>query len=316
MATTINFHHRRLVVADEWMAATIQLAEKAARTEAPVLLTGESGTGKELIARFIHEKSRRNQGPFVSVNCAAIPEGLLEAEFFGYERGAFTGAVAQKIGKFEKARGGTLLLDEISEMPFFLQAKLLRVLQENELDRLGGKDAIPLDCRIIATTNRDPVQLIRENKFRDDLYFRLNVIRVDCQPLRGRTGAIRSLAGNFLTQAGEKFGFESPGFSASALDRLCEYEWPGNVRELSNAVDRAVVLAEGDTIRPEHLVGLTSIRMAPMQEEPGMQSLAALERKHIERTLKMTQGHQEQAASLLGISSRTLRNKLKTYLAE
>ena len=296
------------------MEKTIELAEKAARNDAPVLLTGESGTGKELIARFIHEKSRRNTGPFVSVNCAAVPEGLLESEFFGYERGAFTGAIQQKIGKFERAKGGTLLLDEISEMPTFLQAKLLRVLQENELDRLGGKDVVTLDCRVIATTNRDPVQLIKEGSFRDDLYFRLNVIRIDCQPLRGRSEAIEALAQDFLMQASHKFGFEPSSFSPEALEKLCHYDWPGNIRELVNAVERAVVLAEGEKIQVSHLVGLTSIRGTAESVTP--RSLAELERSHIEATLDLTGGHQEQAASLLGISSRTLRNKLKVYRAE
>lgn len=314
MANSIHFHHRRLVIADQFMEKTIELAEKAARTDAPVLLTGESGTGKELVARFIHEKSRRNLGPFVSVNCAAVPEGLLESEFFGYERGAFTGAVQQKIGKFERAKGGTLLLDEISEMPTFLQAKLLRVLQENELDRLGGKEVISLDCRVIATTNRDPVQLIKEGTFRDDLYFRLNVIRIDCQPLRGRPDAIESLAEEFLVQSSEKFGFAPSRFTNEALEKLCHYDWPGNIRELLNAVERAVVLAEGERIQVAHLVGLTSIRGNNAALTP--RSLAELERSHIEATLDLTGGHQEQAASLLGISSRTLRNKLKIYRAE
>lgn len=312
MPTIIEFHQRRLAVADDAMARTVQLADKAARTGAPVLLTGESGTGKELIARYIHERSSRSHKPFISVNCAAIPEGLLEAEFFGYERGAFTGAVTQKLGKFEMANGGTLLLDEISEMPFFLQAKLLRVLQENELDRLGGRESIRLDCRVIATTNRDPLQLIRERKFRDDLYFRLNVIRIDCQPLRERTEAIAFLAESFLREASEKFACGHAGFSREAMQQLCAYAWPGNVRELLNAVERAVVLAEGGLITPEHLVALTPIIDDTAVIEAPVR-LADLERQHIERTLQRTQGHQEKAASLLGITSRTLRNKLKEY---
>lgn len=309
---TIEFHNRKLIVADESMETTLELARRGARTEAPVLIAGESGTGKELVARFIHEKSQRAGGPFVSVNCAAIPEGLLEAEFFGHERGAFTGAIAQKIGKFERAKGGTLLLDEISEMPFPLQAKLLRVLQEGELDRLGGGAPVAIDCRVIATTNRDPLSLIREGKFREDLYFRLNVIRVDCTPLRGRRDAVQTLAAEFVKKSCDKFGMPQTGITKEGWERLLSYEWPGNIRELLNAIERGVLLADGAAIGPEHLVGLIAIAR-DVEEEPHPVSLAELEKRHIEKTLARTAGHQEKAAAILGITSRTLRNKLKVF---
>lgn len=311
MSAIIHFQKRSLVVADPAMESTITMALRAARTHFPVFLNGESGTGKELVARFIHEKSKRSHGPFVSVNCAAVPEGLMEAEFFGFERGAFTGAIAQRIGKFERANGGTLLLDEISEMPFSLQAKLLRVLQEGEIDRLGGRDPIPLNCRIIATTNRCPIALIRENKFREDLYYRLNVVRIDCAPLRNRNQAILCLARQFLTQACETQGFGSSQFSKAAEDKLQTYPWPGNVRELQNAVERAVLIAEGGVIGEDHLRHLESVEDAQSETTPV--NLALLERQHILKTLDRTQGSRTVAADLLGISTRTLRNKLKEY---
>jgi len=309
MSSVLHFHKRHLVVADDIMTKTIEQASKAARSDAAVLLCGESGTGKELVARYIHEKSDRASGPFVSVNCAAIPEGLIEAEFFGFERGAFTGAIAQRIGKFERAQGGTLLLDEISEMPVTLQAKLLRVIQEGEIDRLGGRDAVAIDCRIIATTNREPVGLIRAGRFREDLYYRLNVVRIDCSPLRGRADAILSLADEFLRQATSRGGNSAQRFSRDAKDRLRSHAWPGNIRELQNAVQRAVLACEGTVIEVEHLSCLSEIGSS---EEP-VQSLADLEQQHILKILSEVGGNRNRAADRLGITSRTLRTKLKLY---
>src|SRR5688572_10652239 len=224
--TLLRFHNRTLLVADEAMQRTVDLATRAAATGAPVLLCGESGTGKELIARYLHEKSARAKGPFISVNCAAIPEGLMEAELFGYERGAFTGAIQQRIGKFERANGGTLLLDEISEMSTALQAKLLRVLQEGEVDRLGGRDAVAIDTRIVATTNRDLETLMDEGKFREDLFYRLNVVRIQCVPLRGRSHAILKLAFQFLRQSAGRHAKPVAAITASAEEKLVGHPWP------------------------------------------------------------------------------------------
>ncbi len=304
---TLRFQGRALVVADSLMAQTVALAAKAARSGAPVLLCGESGTGKELIARFIHERSKRGTGPYVSVNCAALPEGLMEAELFGYEKGAFTGAIALRVGKFERANNGTLLLDEISEMPIHLQAKLLRVLQEGEVDRLGARDAIAVNARILATTNREPVELIEEGLFRKDLFFRLNVIRIDCLPLRGRPEAIENLARQFVDELGRQYGHGRSALSAAAMKKLLEYQWPGNVRELQNTMERAVLLSDG-VIQAE-AIQLAGLRLSggPKQETL---SLAEIEQGHIARVLQSTSGNRNEAARILGVSARTLRNKL------
>jgi two-component system, response regulator FlrC len=308
MRSVLRFHNRRLVIADDVMVRAIELAGRAAKINSPVLLYGESGTGKELIARYIHEKSPRSSGPFISVNCAAVPEGLLEAEFFGYERGAFTGAISRRVGKFELATDGSLLLDEISEMPLSLQAKLLRVLQEGEVDRLGGRDPVRVNCRIIATTNRDPQVLLNEKSFREDLYYRLNVIRIDCAPLRGRTDAIEALAQEFLRRSTESQGMSELVFTAQAMKTLTEHAWPGNIRELQNAIERAVWLANGNGIEPVHF-GLNASQAA---EAPG-ELLSEVERKHILSTIAQSNGNRSEAAEKLGITTRTLRNKLKEY---
>ncbi len=307
--TTYQFQNRALVVADEAMERTIHLAVRAAKSSASVLVVGESGTGKELVARFIHEKSTRAGAPFVSVNCAAIPEGLMEAELFGYERGAFTGAVQRRIGKFEQATRGTLLLDEVSEMPVTLQAKLLRVLQEGEIDRLGGSAAVPIDTRIIATTNRDPLKLIASGSFREDLYFRLNVFRIECVPLRDRPGAVAALAEAFLRQAAIRHGESGYRLSPAALARLEAYRWPGNIRELQNAIERACLLSDSGTVEPKDF----DLSSAPMAA--GGISLADVERGHILGVLGNLSGNRTEAAKVLGISTRTLRNKLKEYSA-
>lgn len=311
--TTLNFHQRKMLVADESMGQLLSVAKRAANSGASVLLCGESGTGKELIARFIHEMSVRSEKPFISVNCAAIPDGLMEAELFGFEKGAFTGALAQRIGKFERAQGGTLLLDEVSEMPIALQAKLLRVLQEAEIDRLGGKEPVQIDTRIIATTNRDPLSLIQQGTFREDLYFRLNVLRIDCQPLRGRREAILNLAEFFLEALKERYERPELKLTAGARDKLSSHSWPGNIRELSNAIERSSLLVESNSIEAEDIQFLLPVgRLETSMDQPA-QSLAQLEQKHIENTLKGLEGNRTEAAKRLGISVRTLRNKLKEY---
>ena len=234
-----------LVCADPRMAEVLQRARRYATAEACVLITGESGTGKEMVARFLHRHGRRAQGPFVAVNCAAIPDHLLESELFGHERGAFTGAVARRVGRFEEADGGTLLLDEISEMEPRLQAKLLRAIQEREIDRVGGTRAVPVDIRLIATSNRDLERAVAEGSFREDLLFRLNVLTLPLPPLRERPGDIEALARHFAAKLAQANGLPHRPLSAAALTRLQALPWRGNVRELENCVHRAVVLAQG-----------------------------------------------------------------------
>jgi transcriptional regulator with PAS, ATPase and Fis domain len=313
--TILNLGHRRLVVADPKMADVIHLAKRAAKTLAPVFLCGESGSGKELIARYIHMESARCRGGFVSINCAAVPDGLMESELFGHERGAFTGAISQYMGKFERASGGTLLLDEVSEMSVHLQAKLLRVLQEGEVDRLGGREGIPVNCRVISTTNRDPRQSILCGQFREDLFYRLNVIRIDCPPLRGREEAIEALAYEFLKQSSERQNKDISRWSKESLKILKQQAWSGNVRELQNVIERAVLLCDGNCIEAEHLESW----LEESQPETGSADksmpikLEAVERQHILSVLRQTSGNRTEAAEELGISVRTLRNKLKVY---
>jgi two-component system, response regulator FlrC len=311
--TSLTFQNRTLIVADKPMRLTLAVAQRAAKSLAPVLLCGESGTGKELVARFIHEQSPRRHGPFISVNCAAIPDGLMEAELFGFERGAFTGAIAQRIGKFERANGGTLLLDEVSEMALPLQAKLLRVLQEGEIDRLGGRDTVPINSRIIATTNRDPLKLVRDEKFRQDLFYRLNVIRIDCVALRGRVGAILGLADHFIRHAVPRQIGRRVQLAESAAKILVNHAWPGNIRELQNAIERAILLCDDDLLEEKHFEGLSDFENQPRPEEPLSQTLAAIEQSHILQMLRASGGNRAHAARGLGISVRTLRNKLKEY---
>src|SRR5271157_1948127 len=246
-----------MVVRDPAMHATVRRAEQVAASEASVLITGESGTGKEVLARHLHRRSRRSAGPFVALNCAAIPENLLESELFGHEKGAFSGAIARRIGKFEAADGGTLLLDEISEMDVRLQAKLLRALQEREIDRLGGTGPVSINVRILATTHRDlPVEVAR-GTFREDLYFRLNVVALHVPPLRERPGDVVALAEHFARRYAAVNGLPYRSLSVAALARLVAHGWRGNVRELENAIHRAVLLAEGDEI------GLSAIELGP-----------------------------------------------------
>jgi len=301
---------RRIITQNHQMLHLLEMAKEVAKSSAPVLITGESGTGKELLARYIHEGSPRANFPFVAINCAALPEGLLESELFGYERGAFTGAVAQKKGKFELANGGTILLDEISEMPLSLQAKLLRVLQEGEIDRLGGLKPIRVDVRPIATSNCDLLQRIKEGKFREDLYFRLNVVHLRLPPLRERKEDIPLLAEYFLERYSRLNQKHLKGIEKEAMKKLMEYHWPGNVRELENVIHRAVLLAKSDLIRSEEIIleeiGFNGDHLSP-------RNLKELEKALILETLRKVNWNKAKAAKLLGITARTIRNKLKEY---
>lgn len=321
MSTSIiSLSSRRLVVADSKMSEVLDLAKRASKTLSPVLLCGESGTGKELIARYIHLSSSRSSGPFVSINCAAVPEGLMESELFGHERGAFTGAVAQHLGKFERASGGTLLLDEVSEMSVHLQAKLLRVLQEGELDRLGGRYSVPINSRVISTTNRDPKQSVLQGDFREDLFYRLNVIRIDCPPLRGRSEAIEALALEFLSQSCQRQDKQIKTITKEALEQLKKHEWPGNIRELQNVIERAVLLCDSRNLESVPLDSWdrnqneSAFQLRPTKEPASKPlKLEELEKNHILFMLDQSGGNRTLAASELGISVRTLRNKLRTY---
>jgi DNA-binding NtrC family response regulator len=342
---------RPIISQDPLMKRVLEVAEAVARSEATVLIQGESGTGKELIARFVHASSPRAVQPFVAVNCAALPESLLESELFGHEKGAFTGAQTKKIGKFELAHGGTILLDEISEMDLGLQAKLLRVLQEREVDRVGGKDPISIDVRVLATTNRNLEDYVREGKFRADLFYRLNVIPLTLPPLRERKTDIKLLTEYFMRQF---LGENAPKLSDEILSALMNHPWPGNIRELQNAVQRAAILSAGATPRQsdfllsmnpsEQLEAMREERVAPPQlgaerpqrlheavetirdthtqgiltEDGGLvirsgTTVEDMERALILETLRAKNNNRTEAAKLLGISIRTLRNKLNDY---
>ena len=311
-----------LIVRDPAMAAAVRRAEQVAGSEASVLITGESGTGKEVLARHIHRRSRRASGPFVALNCAAIPENLLESELFGHEKGAFSGAIARRVGKFEAADGGTLLLDEISEMDIRLQAKLLRALQEREIDRLGGAAPVRVNVRILATTNRDLPAEVARGTFREDLYFRLNVVSLRIPPLRERPGDIAALAEHFAHHYAEVNGLPDRRLSAIALTRLASHPWRGNVRELENTLHRAVLLAEGDAIGPEAIelgpqaqAGTTPLTPGGITSLVG-KTMHEVERDLILETLGHTLGNRTHAATILGISIRALRNKLRDYTAQ
>lgn len=311
---------RPMLGEDPAMAKVLALAEGVAMSQATVLIQGESGTGKELLARFIHSRSPRGHRPFIAVNCAALPDGLLESELFGHERGAFTGALMRKIGKFEMAHQGTILLDEISEMNLGLQAKLLRVLQEREVDRIGGREPVQVNIRVIATTNRSLRQEVEHGRFREDLYYRLNVFPITLPPLRERPSDIPVLARHFVRATASRNGLAVPRLSEAALTVLLGRLWKGNVRELENAVERAVLLAGDDGIGPEHVIVEESARgMAPSSSAahthnlPANGSLWEMERDLIMQTLDRVKGNRTHAAKALGISIRTLRNKLREY---
>lgn len=302
-----------IITGDVGFKKIIETAISVAPSSASVLIQGESGTGKELIAKLIHTSSGRS-GPFVAVNCAALPENLLESELFGHEKGSFTGALATKIGKFELANGGTILLDEISEMEATLQAKLLRVLQEREVDRVGGQKPVQVDVRVIATTNRNIPEMIRKGEFREDLFYRLNVIPLAVPPLRERQGDVRLLLEHFVRRfSNGKANVISP----KLLSELDKYNWPGNVRELQNACERAVLLSTGEALELEKfMLGSVRVPIGADNDELRLQgglSVAEMERRLIMETLRLTGNNRTRAAEMLGISIRTLRNKLHEY---
>ena len=309
---------REIVTGDESMRRVLAVALKVARSKSTVLIHGESGTGKELVARYLHESSERRDGPFVAVNCAALPETLLESELFGHEKGSFTGAIARKTGKFELAHKGTILLDEVTEMAPQLQAKLLRVLQEEEIDRVGGAAPVPIDIRVVATTNRDIQQAVAEGTFREDLYFRLNVIPLRLPPLRERSGDVVLLARHFVDKFSAALGKTVTGFTPEAEAAITTNPWKGNVRELENVIERATLLCSGELIDVEDLM-LTPSPGAPPRPTPGEAApgvtVAEMERRLIFKTLDATAGNRTKAAEMLGLSIRTLRNKLHEYRA-
>ncbi len=306
------------------MTQLLGLAARVADSSASVLIQGESGTGKELFARFLHEKSGRSNMPFIAVNCAALPENLLESELFGHEKGAFTGAISRKIGKFELADKGTLFLDEITEMQFHLQAKLLRVIQEKVLDRVGGTQSVAVDVRIIATTNRDAKDAVEKQTFREDLFYRLNTIPLIIPPLRDRGNDVTLLSEYFIKKYCRIDGRDVKGLTPDAVAVLSGHSFPGNVRELENIIHRAVLLAQADMITPQDLLmeGGAAVSNAGPDTSSGSTlnissgSLKEMEQKMIFKTLDQTEGNRTHAAKILGISVRTLRNKLNEYKAQ
>ena len=308
----------RVVVRDPASRNLFALAARVAGTDTTVLLTGESGVGKEVVARYIHNHSARRDGPFVAINCAAIPDTLLEATLFGYEKGAFTGAQQAQAGKFEQAQDGTLLLDEVTEMPLALQAKLLRVLQEREVERVGGKKPVALNIRLIATSNRDMAEAVAKGVLREDVYYRLNVFPLLIPALRQRPDDIVPLAMRFLAEHGARSGRNGLLLAPSAEQALRQYAWPGNVRELENVMQRAVILAAGNTVEAEalHLAVSPIARdhaLPAPAETPKPGSVRDLEREHILETLASVGGSRKLTGERLGMSERTLRHKLKQY---
>ena len=324
--------NREMIYRDDAMASVVKLAQQIAGSDASVLITGESGTGKEVLARYVHSRSQRAKKPFITVNCAAIPENLLESELFGHEKGAFTGALGRRIGKFEEANGGTLLLDEISEMDVRLQAKLLRAIQERVIDRVGGAKPVPVDIRIIATSNRVLTDAVRAGTFREDLMFRLNVVNLKIPPLRERPADIGELATHFIKKYSEANGLAVRPLSVDARRALNTARWPGNVRELENTLHRAVLLSSGAEIGVDGILSpdgarLDAARGTGIAEQAAMaakqvtrslvgRTVAEVERDLILETLKHCLGNRTHAANILGISIRTLRNKLNEYSAD
>jgi two-component system response regulator FlrC len=335
-----------MIANDPAMKAVVAVADKVAPSEATILITGESGTGKEVMSQYIHRKSKRGNGTFIAINCAALPESLLESELFGHEKGAFTGATARRLGKFEEAAGGTLLLDEISEMHPLLQAKLLRALQEREITRIGSNEAVKIDVRIIATSNRNLEQSVQKGEFREDLYFRLNVVNIRLPSLRERKADIVALAQFFLDKYADQNGTAKKKLSPAAADKVMAHSWRGNIRELENTMHRAVLVSmedeiEGDAINIQGMMTGTSSSAATANKAPdpsgvsrannneapaikhpgGVENLvgrtiADVERDMIINTLDHVLGNRTHAANILGISIRTLRNKLSQYRDE
>ena len=305
----------KVITKNQEMKRLLQMAKDVADSRASIFIQGESGTGKEIFARYIHHNSSRKDNAFVAVNCAALPENLLESELFGHEKGAFTGAISRKKGKFEMADKGTLLLDEISEMDYQLQSKLLRVLQEREVDRVGGMEPVPVDVRFIATTNRNIEEQIKEGKFREDLYYRLNVIPLHLPPLSARKDDIPLLAEYFIEKYCKMDNRSVKGLTEEAMASLMQMPWRGNVREFENIIERAVLMCKGDIVDQESLF---IIGGRGPSVEPGYSSIPALPLKEVEKNvifsaLDQTNGNRTHAADILGISVRTLRNKLNEY---
>ncbi len=336
----VTEENNTMIAGDAAMKKIVALADKIAPSEATVMITGESGTGKEVMSRYIHKKSKRKDGPFIAVNCAAIPENLLESELFGHEKGSFTGASARRIGKFEESHGGTLLLDEVSEMHPQLQAKLLRVLQEKEITRIGSNDPVKVDVRIIATSNRNLEESVQKGEFREDLYFRLNVVTIPLPALRERPSDIVPLAQFFADKYADANGVDKKQIGKSGQDKLSGYAWRGNIRELENTIHRAILMAMGDEIEADDIAiqgeaftstapaeaaanapdpaGVSSAGGANIQNPGAVESMigrtiADVERDMILNTLDHTLGNRTHAAQILGISIRTLRNKLNQY---
>jgi DNA-binding NtrC family response regulator len=318
-----------LIYRDESMARVVKLAQQVATSDASVLITGDSGTGKEVLARFVHARSNRSKKPLICVNCAAIPETLLESELFGHEKGSFTGAVARRIGKFEEANGGTLLLDEISEIDVRLQAKLLRAIQERVIDRVGGTRPVSIDIRIVATSNRNLAEAVRDGTFREDLLFRLNVVNLKIPPLRERPADVIELAEYFIRKYAAANGTPPRVLAQEVRRTLTLNYWPGNVRELENTMHRAVLMASGSEIGPEAILTPDGTRIDQQRGVPAVahaafaaeqvsrglvgRTVAQVERDLILETLKHCLGNRTHAANVLGISIRTLRNKLNEY---
>jgi two-component system response regulator FlrC len=323
-----------IIAADPAILAVKNRCERVAGTDATVLLTGESGVGKDVFAKQIHQLSERRNKPYVAINCAAIPENLLESTLFGYEKGAFTGAAKAQPGKFEQANGGTLFLDEIGEMPLELQAKLLRVLQDQVVERLGSLRSIHCDVRIVVATNQDLQQRVKDGKFREDLYFRLAVFPIRIPPLRERKNDILPLAEHFLVRYGRTMGRQGLKLSPASQNDLANYAWPGNVRELENAIQRALLLSDGDMIEPAdielhgsqtsappassaHQTALDGTPLAYVSDQEstasGAQDMDSIEREHILKVLKQVGGNRKEAVNILGLSERALRYKLKAY---
>jgi two-component system, response regulator FlrC len=338
----VTEENNTMIADDPIMKSVVALADKIAPSEATILITGESGTGKEVMSRHIHNKSKRKNGNFIAVNCAAIPENLLESELFGHEKGAFTGASSRRIGKFEEAHGGTILLDEVTEMPLQIQAKFLRVLQEREVTRVGGNDSVKVDVRIIATSNRDMEEFVKSGSFREDLYFRLNVVNITLPPLRERPSDIVRLSQFFADKYAEANGIARKKVSAAALEDLTNCSWRGNIRELENTMHRAILISTQDEIEAQAIFTQSSMS-SHQQAKPAVQptataaktdssaasvkntgavegiigrTLADVERDMILNTLDHCLGNRTHAANILGISIRTLRNKLNQYKDE